>query len=86
MIKRKIKTKGIDLQEISSKLYFGDEEIAIFESSKGFGILTLLHDIDTFVFLTDEGVFPIRDNDLDNRLTHWNFVEYKRFKDLEISF
>ena len=88
MIKRKqVDTKSITLQEITSKLYFGDEEIAIFGSSEGFGILTLLNDFsEMFLFLTDEGAFLLHNDDLEDSLSRWKFVEYKAFKNLDISF
>ena len=87
MIKRKqVDTKSITLQEISSKFYFGDEEVAIFESSEGFGILTLLNDSGMFLFLTDEGAFLLHNDDLEDSLSRWKFVEYKAFKNLDISF
>ena len=87
MIKRKkVDTKSITLQEISSKLYFGEEEVVIFESSEGFGILTFLNDSEMFVFLTDEGAFLLHQEDFEDSLSRWKFVEYKAFKNLDISF
>ena len=86
--RKKIDTKSITLQEVSSKLYFGGEEVAIFESSEGFGILTLPNDSDMFVFLTDKSAFALNldDDCLEDILYRWKFVEYTTYKDLEIRF
>ena len=87
MITRKqVDTKSITLQEITSKLYFGDEEVAILQGSEGFGILTLLNDSEMFVFITDKGAFLLHEDDLEDQLSSWEFVEYTTYKDLEIRF